>query len=80
MILFDVSSDSNTLKTELYKLSNASTDPVISLEGNFRIVKRALSELRESCDGVEVCVGSEGLLTYEYLLAVLNSLSPELKN
>ncbi len=77
MTLFSVNSDSTVLKTELYKLATASTDPVISLVdsegGKSRIVSRALCE---ACGGgVEVCVSGDGPLTYEHLLAILESLT-----
>ncbi len=80
MTLFNVNSDSTVLKTELYKLATASTDPVISLVdsegGKSRIVSRALCEVREACGGgVEVCVSGDGPLTYEHLLAILESLT-----
>ena len=81
--LFDQSSNLADLKTELYKLSNGSSDTVISLVGTVglqsRVISRALSELSvcgEGGVGVEVCWGggNKELVTYEQLQAIIDSL------
>ncbi len=80
MSLFDISSDSSSLKTELHKLSTGSTEPVISLvdsDGPSRIVSRALSEHCDACAGVEVCGWGGGPLTYEQLQSIIESLALE---
>lgn len=69
------------LKTELHKLSNGSSDTVISLVGTIgqqsRVISRALSELSVCSEsGVEVCWGGgdKELVTYEQLQAIIESL------
>ena len=42
-----------------------------------RIVSRALDELREAGDSVEVCGWGGGVLTYELLQAIIESLAHE---